>query len=198
VGEAAMKQMVKLWLDDIRDEPKGWVRVRTVEEAQKILTTCTVIDASLDHDLGLQFDENGDQSYERTGYDLVRWMAETGNWPCNPPTVHSMNPVGRKNMQDMIDRYFGAIGRDALTSDEQLRLWVNGESVHNTTPDECCPDFSCCRPELLADKETRILFSKADEQTRHAMLFGFLGAALSSYTDKKIYIAGQSHEKEDA
>jgi len=40
-----------------------------------------------------------------TGYDLVKWMAENEVWPKNKPTVHSDNPVGRKNMLGVIDRY---------------------------------------------------------------------------------------------
>jgi hypothetical protein len=27
---------------------------------------------------------------------------------------------------------------------KQLHEWVNGNSIHNTIDDECCPDFSCC------------------------------------------------------
>ena len=38
----------------------------------------------------------------------------------------------------------------------QTKAWVEGRSVHNIIDDECCPDFSCCRPELFtADKEQR-------------------------------------------
>jgi len=36
-------------------------------------------------------------------------------------------------------------------------LWVDGESQHNKVDDECCPDFSCCHPELFEkDKDKRI------------------------------------------
>ena len=34
----------------------------------------------------------------------------------------------------------------------QLDEWVKGNPIHNNVDDECCPDFSCCRPELLAPK----------------------------------------------
>ncbi len=75
--------------------------------------------------------------------------------------------------------------------DEQLKLWVEGKSVHNATRDECCPDFSCCRPELLADKETRLMFLSGSEEIRHSMLIGFLGECLSG---KSVYIAGQARD----
>lgn len=42
---------------------------------------------------------------------------------------------------------------------EQLDKWVEGESLHNhdapVTGSECCPDFSCCIPELQALRSTR-------------------------------------------
>ncbi len=41
-----------------------------------------------------------------TGYDLVKWMAKHDMWPTYKPTVHSANPVGRVNMQAVIDQYW--------------------------------------------------------------------------------------------
>jgi len=89
---------MKLWLDDVRPPPPGWEHARTVEEAQSLLGTGAVDEASLDHDLG---DEQPD------GGALVRWMALTGRWPKARPVVHSLNPVGRAYMEGMIDRWFG-------------------------------------------------------------------------------------------
>lgn len=31
----------------------------------------------------------------------------------------------------------------------QLLAWAQGRPYHNTVDDECCPDFSCCHPDLL-------------------------------------------------
>ena len=98
---------MKLWLDDFREAPNGWTHVTTVEAAQELLINGNVEEASLDHDLGFQFDAEGEEiPYDRTGYDLVKWMAETGHWPKKKPSVHSMNPAGRQNMKALIDRYF--------------------------------------------------------------------------------------------
>lgn len=98
---------MKLWLDDMRVAPAGWTHVKTIEEAQKYLSTGEVEEASLDHDLGFQINDEGDEiSYTKTGYDLVKWMAETGCWPKTKPRVHSLNPGGRRNMEGTIDRYF--------------------------------------------------------------------------------------------
>lgn len=44
---------------------------------------------------------------------------------------------------------------------EQLKLWMEGTSLHNDETDECCPDFSCCAPELQAPDEERTAFCAA-------------------------------------
>lgn len=82
--------------------------------------------------------------------------------------------------------------------EEQLKLWVEGNSVHDKDKEgeQCCPDFSCCRPELKAPKEERELFQqlylagKNDEYER--MLMMFLGRGLPLLTNKKVYIAAQA------
>ena len=83
-----------------------------------------------------------------------------------------------------------------MTSDEQLALWAKGESIHNTDRNECCPDFSCCQPELLASQEIRDKFKTAheagDDKTTWAMLGMFLSAAITlAAPGKKVYIAGE-------
>lgn len=78
---------------------------------------------------------------------------------------------------------------------EQLQKWLNGESVHM---EQCCPDFSCCRPELLANKDVRERYVKAetegDESTRMEMLGMFLGAAMNT---SEVYVAGLNPEGQD-
>ena len=45
---------------------------------------------------------------------------------------------------------------------DQLNKWVDGEPVHNTEMDECCPDYSCCRgKQFMAPLRDRILFRDA-------------------------------------
>jgi hypothetical protein len=53
---------VRVWLDDRREAPEGWVRVRTPEEAIELLRRGGVDELSLDHDLGLDVGAR-----ERTG-----------------------------------------------------------------------------------------------------------------------------------
>ena len=85
---------MKLWLDDLREAPQGWVWAKTVKDAKAYLETGTVTHASLDNDTG-----------GKEGRKLVLWMAETGNWPTESCVVHSMNPVAKEYMQGMIERY---------------------------------------------------------------------------------------------
>lgn len=87
---------MKLWLDDVRREPDGWIRCKTVQEVINHLLTGLVEEMSLDHDLGTA----------ETGYDLVKWCAENRVWSKHKPRVHSWNPVGAANMRAVINRYF--------------------------------------------------------------------------------------------
>lgn len=82
-----------------------------------------------------------------------------------------------------------------MLSDDQLRLWANGTSVHNAERDECCPDFSCCRPELLQPEKIRRAFVEAGEGERFKLLGLFLSTAIASYKpETRVYIAGESQD----
>jgi hypothetical protein len=122
---------VSLLLDDVRPAPEGWMHVRTAAEARRVFQEYVVEHASLDHDLGIcpsctpgelfpqanivilqNLDPVCDAkdckcACHETGYDLVKWCAETGNWSENKPRVHSANPVGAANMRAVINRYWG-------------------------------------------------------------------------------------------
>jgi len=78
-----------------------------------------------------------------------------------------------------------------MVHNEQLRLWLNGMSVHNDEHNECCPDFSCCNHLVETSFEVREAFVLAweagDEEQVNRMLMMFLGSALS---DEKIYVTG--------
>jgi len=111
---------VNLWLDDIRPAPVGWQWAKTVEEAQAMLLSGKVENASLDHDLGAcatclngrtpeqwlaehNFEQMPQCEHFGTGYTLVCWMEETGNWPNRKPVVHSRNPAGKAKMEQAIN-----------------------------------------------------------------------------------------------
>lgn len=92
---------MKVFLDDERQTPEGWIGVRWPEEAIHLLQKYQVTDLSLDHDLG----ETGDKA--RTGYDVILWLEEqvvTNQFvPPENITVHSSNSGARPKMESGID-----------------------------------------------------------------------------------------------
>jgi hypothetical protein len=91
---------MKVWLDDERPAPGGWVHVKSDFETIEFLcrkeNRGNVTHLSLDHDLGAE--EFG------TGYDVVlvlEDLAANDMWKAIPEkiTVHSANPVGRAKME---------------------------------------------------------------------------------------------------
>lgn len=88
---------MKVWLDDERPAPGGWVHVKDFAECLVALGQNEVSELSLDHDLG-------DPEPTMTGYGVVLFiesMAAVGNWEYVPDKmrVHSANPVGRAKME---------------------------------------------------------------------------------------------------
>ena len=62
---------------------------------------------SFDHDLGGEDDPEGKLMLEKTGYDCAKWLAEyciARKLMVPDFKVHSMNPVGRVNIQSYLDR----------------------------------------------------------------------------------------------
>jgi hypothetical protein len=100
---------MKLWIDDTRPAPEGYVWIKAVYGAKREIEHCEkmkrffpkktdwdieVID--IDHDAGFYAQFGGD--YIR----LLDWLEETGrNYPIR---IHSMNVVGVQNMRAIIER----------------------------------------------------------------------------------------------
>jgi hypothetical protein len=85
---------VKVWLDDMRPAPEGWIHVRWPEEAIALLEAGAVVELSLDHDLG-------DADERRTGYDVLVWIEErVALQGFEPPAIaiHSANASARERM----------------------------------------------------------------------------------------------------
>ena len=94
---------MKIWLDDVRPAPKGYELVKSVDEAkaliERIETECGIIEVlDLDHDLGDYAQFGGD------GIKLLYYLIERESF--YTVKLHTANPVGRRNMQGMIDRYW--------------------------------------------------------------------------------------------
>lgn len=69
--------------------------------------------------------------------------------------------------------------------EEQLKNWVEGRSIHNDIDNECCPDFSCCKPELLVPKHMRQLYYIANEHVKVALSYVMLRNALKLVDKEK-------------
>ena len=97
---------MKLWIDDIRPAPEGYIWCHSVYRAIKeieifeqnisydSLEKIELID--IDHDAG---------DYARYGGDYIKlldWLEETGR--SYPIRIHSQNPVGVANMRAIIQR----------------------------------------------------------------------------------------------
>lgn len=87
---------------------------------------------------------------------------------------------------------------DEISVDQQLKDWAAGNTYHNNgryirftnrsgvvveikkmEGGECCPDFSCCMPDLAWPLEERQRFLTADQKTRQEMLGMSLSALIA-------------------
>lgn len=67
---------IKLFVDDIRKEPKGWHKVRTITEAIRILATVDVEIISLDHDIEVYCKKCYVQMFASETYEpIARYIA---------------------------------------------------------------------------------------------------------------------------
>jgi len=87
---------MKLFVDDERICPCGWVRTRFPEVAIWLLEHQKVTEISLDHDLG-------DDKKVGTGYDVLLWIEERvyTDIDYKPPKIyiHTANCSARKKME---------------------------------------------------------------------------------------------------
>lgn len=94
---------MRIWLDDVRPAPEGYVLCHSVNEAISAILDAEargeeieVIDC--DHDLGDYYPDGGD------GIKLLDWLAERQTF--YPILLHTANPVGRDNMLRLIRRHW--------------------------------------------------------------------------------------------
>lgn len=99
-----------LWVDDERPQPEDtnecqWLVAKNFHYAITLLEYNDFDEVSLDHDLG---PASVYGNTELTGYHIVKWLVQRkmdGLYVPLVVKVHTANPVGRDNMQAMIDRY---------------------------------------------------------------------------------------------
>ena len=97
--------MIKLWIDDIRPAPDGFIWCKSVNQAKAAIIayehqhSCDNILIDLDHDAGDEVTDGGDY------IKLLDWL-EANNIVNEKFTfhIHSMNPVGIQNMRAIIQK----------------------------------------------------------------------------------------------
>ena len=85
--------MLKLWVDDVRLPPSGWIWAKDYAEAMLYIRSGTISQISLDHDLG--------EASKKTGYDIacqIEALAQQGLIPPMIWAVHSANPIGKQRI----------------------------------------------------------------------------------------------------
>ena len=98
---------VILWVDDERKNPFEGIALcegvstfhtRSYQDTIDYLEHCRDVHCEvyidLDHDLG----------EEKTGYDICKFIVST-NYPLIGFHLHTMNPVGRQNMEQLLTHY---------------------------------------------------------------------------------------------
>jgi hypothetical protein len=107
---------MKIWIDDVRTAPEGYLWCKSVNETIDMISFVETLFErfsyfnpntgenkkvyieliDIDHDAGDYANDGGD--YIR----LLDWFEETGR--SYPIRIHSMNPVGIENMRRIIER----------------------------------------------------------------------------------------------
>ena len=92
---------IKIWVDDVRPAPHGYVWYQAVDETIAAIKTYLRYDVNielidLDHDSGEFYQYGGD--YIKILDYLEKYMLDI------PIRIHSMNSVGVQNMRAIIER----------------------------------------------------------------------------------------------
>lgn len=96
---------MKLWVDDVRPAPNGYVWCKSVSQARIFIRYVETLQTQfvdrielidIDHDAGDYAKDGGDY------IKLLDWLEETDR--AYPIHIHSMNPVGIANMRAIIER----------------------------------------------------------------------------------------------
>lgn len=107
--------MLRIWLDDERPAPEGWIHCEGPYEVIGYISLqdrgSLIEEISLDHDLGYKY------GYEQTGYYVLQWLeyeivhyglTRIKNLP--KLTVHSANPPAHKRMLAAIESIETRVG----------------------------------------------------------------------------------------
>lgn len=93
---------MKIWVDDVRPAPEGYVWIKSVNDAKSFINNCMKWNKEIklldiDHDAGDYTSDGGDY------IEILNWLEQY--MICYFPIhIHSMNPVGVANMRVIIQK----------------------------------------------------------------------------------------------
>lgn len=113
--------MIKLFVDDLRPTPSGWVGVKTVTEAIRLLATREIGEVSLDHDIMhtvpanqpfLPIPHNPIQIRNfhiacAETYEPVAWFIAFCPFGVKRVTIHTANSVGAERIANIFEQVKG-------------------------------------------------------------------------------------------
>ena len=90
---------INIWIDDERKPPLNYAWCKTYDRAIKTIKYCLLFGYDIGH---ISFDH--DLGEEKSGYDIAKHLVENQiDITCF--SVHSMNPVGRNNIIQLLTHY---------------------------------------------------------------------------------------------
>ena len=108
---------IRLYIDDIRPAPEGWMQARNVTDAIKTIARfgLEITEISLDHDISLAVSVSGeyrpfpsDETFQAVAYYMIAYYGNYHKGLVNPPhkpkvTIHTANPVGGKELELLLN-----------------------------------------------------------------------------------------------
>lgn len=92
---------MKLFVDDQRKCPEGWVPARTVTEAIRLLCTQDVEEVSLDHDIGCRLVTGQEHSSNET-FEPVAWFLALDGSESIKIRIHTSNVTAGAKMAQIL------------------------------------------------------------------------------------------------
>jgi len=100
-----MKNEIFLWIDDIRDPDYSKVPANIpIFAISRFDQAIRTIDLAIAAENFIYIDFDHDLQSKKTGYDIAKHIVES-QYKDIKYNIHSMNPVGRKNIDDLLSHY---------------------------------------------------------------------------------------------
>ena len=97
-----MSHSYRLFVDDMRPIPTGWIGARSVSEAIAVLATLPIREVSLDHDI--IYPRHGTDLYQALSYETFRGVAYyiATMLPMPGVRIHTANAGAAKTLCDIL------------------------------------------------------------------------------------------------